>query len=441
MFLTIITFIIVFSLLIFVHELGHFWTARKFGVKAEEFGFGFPPRIFGVQILKGKKLEKISETEKISLEISESQTSNGGEILKEVVLDEKKEIDKMVFFKKFRFVQGSKEPEVKPGEEEMQAGTIYSLNWIPLGGFVKIKGENGENENDNDSFASRKIWQRAIMLSAGVAMNILLAAVLISFGLMIGLPQTLDDLTPQARIYDKKIQVAEVMADSPAAKAGLAVGDTIISIDKQDFANEEELQNFVAGKVGEELNYEIKRGQDNIDIKIAPEIREETGRGGVGIAIAVTGLVKYPWYLAIWEGVKTTAILTWAILVAFYELFKNLIIGHGLSADIAGPVGIAALTGQVAQMGFIYVLQFTVLLSINLAIINFLPIPALDGGRILFLIIEKIKGSPVKREVEAMIHNIGFSLLMILVLVVTFKDVARFGDSFRALWEAIINKL
>lgn len=438
MFLTIITFIIVFSLLIFVHELGHFWTARKFGVKAEEFGFGFPPRIFGVQILKGEKLEKVSETETINLEISESQAPDGREIVREVVLDEKKEIDRMVFFKRFRFIRGSNDPEIKPGEENMQASTIYSLNWIPLGGFVKIKGENGENENEPDSFASKKIWQRAIILSAGVGMNIVLAAVLISFGLMIGMPQSLDNLNPKAKIFDKKIQVAGVMVESPAEKAGLTVGDTIISVNNQSFVNEGEFQDFVAGKVGEELNYNIKRGQENMDLKITPEIREETGRGGVGIAIAVTGLVRYPWYLAIWEGVKTTAILTWVIIMAFYDLFKNLIIGHGLSVDVAGPVGIAALTGQVAQMGFVYVLQFTVLLSINLAIINFLPIPALDGGRILFLIIEKIKGSPVKREVEAIIHNVGFSLLMLLVLVVTFKDISKFGSSFKALWERII---
>ena len=124
--------------------------------------------------------------------------------------------------------------------------------------------------------------------------------------------------------------------------------------------------------------------------------------------------------------------------MAFYELIKGLVMGRGVAVDVAGPVGIAALTGQVAHMGFIYILQFTALLSINLAIINFLPIPALDGGRVLFLIIEKIKGSPVKRELETAIHNIGFALLMLLVLVVTFRDVARFGDSFKALWERIV---
>ena len=124
--------------------------------------------------------------------------------------------------------------------------------------------------------------------------------------------------------------------------------------------------------------------------------------------------------------------------MAFFNLIKGIFIGQGISANIAGPVGIAALTGQVARMGFIYIVQFTALLSINLAIINAFPFPALDGGRLLFLIIEKIKGSPVKREVETVIHNIGFALLMLLVLIVTFKDVSRFGDSFKLLWERLL---
>ncbi|MDD5071187.1 MAG: RIP metalloprotease RseP [Patescibacteria group bacterium] len=386
MFITIITFLVVFSLLIFAHELGHFWVARKFGVRAEEFGFGFPPRIRGIYKSKEGKWKQARGNEEISDAVD----------------------------------------------------TIYSVNWIPLGGFVKIKGENGEGENEPDSFASRKIWQRATILSAGVSMNIILAAVLISLGLMVGFPRVLDNIDVRARVSDKKIQIAEVLPDSQAAKAGFLAGDAIIAINGKKFTFEGELQNFVDGQTGKELVYEIKRGQEEMTLKAIPEIREETGRGGIGIAIVTTGLVKYSWYLAIEEGIKETALLTWAIILAFYELIKNLVIGRGVAVDIAGPVGIAALTGQVAHMGLIYILQFTALLSINLAIINFLPFPALDGGRVLFLIIEKIKGSPVKRELETAIHNIGFALLMILVLVVTFRDVARFGDSFWALWEKII---
>ncbi|MBA3047725.1 RIP metalloprotease RseP [Patescibacteria group bacterium] len=405
MFLTIITFIIVLGVLVFVHELGHFLAARKFGVKAEEFGFGFPPRMFGVYKDKQGKWKRVI---------------------------------------------GGKEVKDAPG-------TIYSLNWIPIGGFVKIKGEDAagdgsivggsrdtsedknscQQELEQDSLVNKPIWQRAIIMSAGVTMNIVLAAALIIFGLSIGMPQVLDGIHPKAQISDKKIQVVQVYPDSPASQAGIIIGDAIISINNVRFVNYEELQKFVDENQGKELDYIIGRDSDEMLIAITPEIRQETSMGGIGIAIAETGIVKYPWYLAIAEGVKTTVFLTWAIIAAFYELFKGLIAGHGLSADIAGPVGIAALTGQMARMGFVYVLQFAALLSINLAIINFLPFPALDGGRVLFLFLEKIKGRPVKRELEAAIHQAGLILLMLLVLVVTFKDVARFGDNFKMLWDKI----
>ncbi len=382
MLLTTVVFLAVFSVLVFAHEMGHFLTAKKFGVKAEEFGFGFPPRIFG-------------------------------------------------FYKnyqgKWRVVWGGR--EIKDA-----VNTIYSLNLLPLGGFVKIKGENDNSATEPDSFASKKIWQRAVMLSAGVTMNIVLAAVLIIAGFMIGIPQVLDGIDSRAKVIEERIQVVAVADNSPADIANIEIGDIIKNIDKVEFGNYVELQQYVDGHVNQELDYEIERSGKIINISVVPEVRVETNKGGIGVSITETGIVKYPWYLAIWVGIKTTFSLIWLILVAFYELFKNLFIGQGLTQELSGPVGIAVLTGQVAHMGFIYILQFTALFSINLAIINFLPIPALDGGRILFLIIEKIKGSPVKRELEAAMHNIGFALLMLLVIVVTYRDVLKFGDKFLSLW-------
>jgi regulator of sigma E protease len=384
MILTIITFIIVLGLLVFVHEFGHFITARRFGVKAEEFGFGFPPRIMGV-----------------------FKASDGT----------------------WKYVKGNKKVEAPD--------TIFSLNWVPLGGFVKIKGEDGESQ-DPDSFVTSKVWQRFIILLSGVSMNVILAAVLISIGLVIGLPQVIDDVGPQAKIANEQIQILEVLPDSPAQVADLKLGDVIFSVDGNQFTKYDELTAYLDSHVGQELTYIIKREDEELTKQIIPEVREETGQGGIGVAIAETGIVSYPWYIAIWEGIKTTVLLTWAIIMAFTNLFISLIKGQGVTADIAGPVGIAVITGQVTRLGFIYVLQFTAMLSINLAIINAFPFPALDGGRILFLLIEKVIGRPVKREVEAVIHNIGFALLILLILVVTFRDFSRFGDSFRLLWERII---
>ena len=269
-------------------------------------------------------------------------------------------------------------------------------------------------------------------------MNVALAMALIILGFMVGLPQALDgQLDARARISDRKIQIVQVMENTPAETAGLKIGDTIISINNQQFTAYSELRDYVNARIGQKLAYKIKRGPSVINENITPVLMEDIGKGGVGVAITETAIVSYPWHLAIWQGFKLTFILLGAIIAAFYELLKGLIFGQGVSADLAGPVGIATITGQVARLGFVYLLQFTALLSINLAVINFFPFPALDGGRVLFLIIEKIKRTPVKREVEGAIHNIGFALLMVLILLVTFRDVSRFGGAFKNIWEKI----
>jgi regulator of sigma E protease len=357
-----------------VHEFGHFWTARKFGVKAEEFGFGFPPRAFGFY-----------------------KDTNG----------------------KWRKVIGKK--EVKDASD-----TVYSVNWVPLGGFVKIKGENGEGEDEPDSFAGKKPWKRAIILSAGVIMNVVLAAVLFSIGSMMGIPKALDGLPEDISVRDKKIQIVEVLPESPAKEAGFRMGDILVSIEGNQFEDINEIQNYVDSNGDQELTYKIKRGDEIKTFEVTPEEMEGTDRQGVGVALVTTGLVKYPFFTAIWEGIKTTGFLLVGVVVALFGLIKGLVTGAGVGGDVAGPIGIAALTGQMADMGLVYLIQFTALLSVNLAIINFIPFPALDGGRVLFLLIEKIKGAPVKKETEAIFHNIGFILLLLLILVITFKDVANF---------------
>lgn len=386
MFFTIIIFLAVLSVLVLAHEFGHFITARKFGAKPEEFGLGFPPRAIGIY------------------------KSTSGE---------------------WKKVYGAK-------EVDDAADTIYSLNWLPLGGFVKIKGEDGEND-DPDSFVSRKMWQKSIILSAGVTMNIILAFVLISIGYMIGFPQAIDDNISGGTVVDPQIQVVDLLEDSAAADAGMKSGDVIKGIDDIKFENFEALQKYVDENIGKEITYDVRRGYDDITLNITPELREETGRGGVGISIVELGTVKYSFFRSIWEGLKSTIFITWMILLAFFGLIKDLIMGSGVGVDVAGPVGIASITGQAARLGFAHLLQFTALLSINLAIINILPIPALDGGRLLFLLIEKIKGSPVKRETEALIHNTGFILLMILILIVTFNDISRYSGAIKGLFSRIIN--
>ncbi len=385
MLITIITFVLVLSVLVFVHEFGHFYSARKLGVKVEEFGFGFPPRAFGIY----KKVDG-----------------------------------------KWATIKGN-------GEVLDAADTIYSLNWLPLGGFCRIKGEDG-SDKDPDSFVSKPVWRRLIIISAGVIMNIVLAAVIFAVGYMVGLPQGVDPNDKAAIVSDQKIIIVQVVADSPAEKAGLKDGDEIVSIDGNSFVNDGELREYTGSRPGQEAVYKIKRESgETADYPLT--LNDNKGKGEAGIMITNAGLVRYPWYLAIWKGVVTALLTMWMIIVAFWNIIKNLFMGHGLTTEVVGPVGIASMTGQYARLGFIYLMQFTALLSLNLAVINFLPFPAMDGGRIIFLLIEKFKGSPVRRDWEAAIHNAGFFFLIALLVLVTVHDISRAAGKFKVLWERIVN--
>jgi regulator of sigma E protease len=373
---TVLIFIIILGLLVFVHELGHFLVARRNGVMAEEFGFGFPPRIFGLY-----------------------KTKNG----------------------RRKLVWGSKEVE--------STDTIYSVNWIPLGGFVKIMGEDGDEKKDPKSFASKPAFTRTRILAAGVAMNFLLAAVLLSIGYFVGIPQAVDDAAT-GNLKNEKIQIIETIPGTPAEQMGIQVGDQIIGAVGDNnqiayFNTIGDVQNYINAKKGQEIKLGVKRGNETLDLTGTPRTDFPASEGALGISLVKTAIVSYPWYESIWRGVQTTVDLAGMIILAFGNLLWKLITGHSVGMDVSGPVGIAVLTGQVAKLGFIYILQFTALLSVNLAIINILPIPALDGGRILFILIEKIKGSPVSQKFEARAHNIGFALLITLMVVVTFRDVAR----------------
>lgn len=377
MLITIIVFFAVLSVIVFVHEMGHFATARKLGVKVEEFGLGLPPRIFGLQKI-GAKFKLIG----------------------------------------------------RKTEMTKDSPTVYSLNWIPVGGFVKIKGEGGEEAGSLDSFAHRPIWQRAVMLTAGVIMNVILCMVLLSVGFGFGMPAALDDVNnSQAFISKRSIQVLQLVADSQAQMAGIQAGDIITKVAGQEFDTIGALNVFLADKADQELTVEINRRGEKISKIVAIKKYSWTGGEvtGLGVGLIETAVVRYPWYLAVYKGVEATFVWLSAIVVALFLVVKNLISGAPTGVEVAGPVGIAVLTGQAAKLGFIYLLQFTALLSLNLAIINILPFPALDGGRVLFLILEKIRGRVVKPEWENLIHNIGFIILMGLVLVVTFSDVIKYG--------------
>ncbi len=365
---TALTFIIVIGLLIFVHEFGHFFAAKRHGIRVDEFGFGFPPRLFGVK----------------------------------------------------------------------RGDTLYSINWIPLGGFVRIKGESGNDAEDKDSFAAKGVGVRAIVLTAGVVMNIVFAWMLLSFGYVIGLPQVAEDLPGVARVRDARLQVMQVLPESPAAEAGFQAGDTVLEVDGAPIASVDAFREHTAANLDVPINVTLDRAGERQSFDVVPASLEGLSQPGIGIALVQTGMVSYPiWYAPI-QGAYAVYGLTTQILSAFAGIIVNLFSARPVGVEFSGPLGIAVITGEVAAQGFRHLLQFTALLSINLAVINILPIPALDGGRFAFLLMEWVRRGKVNRKVEIAAHNIGFSLLLLLIVVITYRDFVRYGD---AIWNAMMTAI
>lgn len=380
MLVTILIFFALIAVLILVHEAGHFFAARIAGVKVEEFGFGFPPRLAGAQ----------------------SRVEYEG--IKPV--------------RKWRAFFGNRTP---PNPER----TVYSLNWIPFGGFVKIYGEEGDGRGDSQSFSSRSARTRALILAAGVGMNIVLAMALFSGGRMAGLPTVIEEGMNETKFSGVKIQVIEVAKNSPVAEAGLAVGDTIRRMDGRDFKTIDEVRAYVDARRGETVLLEVLHDTIPKTLSVTPRRDPPAGQGPMGFAMVKTGIEKLPWYRAIPQGVKDTLVLMWLLLKALAGLFVDLFARGEVPADVAGPVGIAVLTGRVAKLGLAHLLQFAGVISANLALINIFPIPALDGGRLLFVLLEKIRRRPVPRAAEQRLHQVGFALLLTLMLLITVRDVLR----------------
>lgn len=365
--LTALIFIAILGLLVFVHELGHFIMAKRAGMGVEEFGFGFPPRIFGI----------------------------------------------------------------KRGE------TTYTVNWIPLGGFVKIVGENGDT-TDPSSFANKGFWARFATLIAGVTMNLILAWLLIAIGMTIGLPTIISEgvtLPSYAHAGPAQVSIIEVGTNTPASSAGLKMGDSIYKINGVEITSIDQAQTTTKANVGQPTTYEIKRGNSDFTKTIIPRANPPEGEGPMGVALSSVAKVSYPWYQSIGQAFMTTVGLIWATLTAFGTIIAGLLHHQNVGQVLTGPVGVAVLTRDAAQLGLIYLLQLTAIISINLAIINAVPFPALDGGRILFLIIEKLRGRKLPQTAEAYANAVGFMLLITLMVFVTVKDVTRYSDGFKHIFQ------
>lgn len=365
MFVTILIFLLILSVLVLVHEFGHFLVAKLFKIKVEEFGFGLPPRAFG--------------------------------------------------FKK--------------GE------TVYSVNWLPIGGFVRLFGEDkaplrqgSEGQAGGGSeklkvkglkraFFARPAWQRILVIVAGVAMNFVLAVAIISYLFsVVGVP------TP-----GKNVVVSGIIANSPAAKSGLKIGDTVEKINNVEITSAQQLVTLAKEHLGEKLVIRIKdKGLRIKDLEITPRKNYPKNEGPMGISISQNMLIKkYPWYEAPILGTQEALAESWMIASGLGMMVYQLVLFGSVPRGVAGPVGIAQLTGQFVQIGPYAILSFVSLLSLNLAILNILPIPALDGGRLFFILIEVVTGKKVNRRFEGYAHAIGMVLLLGLIAVITLHDLFR----------------
>lgn len=357
-------------MLVLVHEWGHFFTAKSFGIRVDEFGFGFPPKM-------------------------------------------------LTLFKK--------------GETE------YTLNWLPIGGFVKIFGENPDDENTNGpdkdrSFVNKPKWQQAIVLFAGIFMNFVLAWVLFSFGLMSGLPMSAGSAPEGVVLENTNLVVVSVMPESPAEVAGLISGDKITNISIPYSSNSadsisnpkpEDVISLVSNNPENEFTVTLLRGEEEKVFTLKPKKDPESGRALLGVSMDQIGIAKMPIHTAFIEGVGMTYFVTKGTIIGLYGLIADGIRGNGSLDGVAGPVGMVGIVGDAYKFGFAYLLSFAALISVNLAIINLVPFPALDGGRLFFLLIETVKGSRINPKIANTANIIGFAILILLMLFVTYHDVVK----------------
>lgn len=257
-------------------------------------------------------------------------------------------------------------------------------------------------------------------------MNFALAWFLITALFLIGFPQAVTDET-RAQAEETFVQVIGVGPGSPAESMGMLPGDRIVSVNGIPVGTTDEVRDIVASRKGTEIAITLVRGRETLSVKGTPRVEAPENEGALGISFTEVGVIRYPWYEAPIRGMKATWYATVSVLAALWAMLSGLFMGQGGgTANVTGPVGIVYLTKQMSELGIAYLIQFAAILSVNLAIFNILPFPGLDGGRILFVLIEKLKGSPVTEAVEQRAHQIGFLLLLVAMIAVTFRDFSRF---------------
>ncbi len=359
--LIVILVILALSLLVLAHEAGHFFTAKAFGMKVDEFGFGFPPEMVGLDVSKVKLPPRMWSFQK--------------------------------------------------GE------TLYSVNWLPFGGFVKIAGEaDGLQEpspadvSEDDKkhlYRFQAWWKRGLVLAAGVIVNFVLGWFLLSAVLAVGTPQVL--------------LVGGVQAGSPAERVGIKEGDLI-----KNFSASNPFINFVNAHRGEEVAFSVIRNGEEMKFKIVPRVKTNPGEGAIGVSLVEGGAAREGIFTALYHGLTLSVKIAGLTFVAFYDLVRNLLFHASLMEGVVGPIGIVSVAAETSKLGLIFLLGIIAQISLSLAVVNFIPFPALDGGQFFMVLIEKIKGSPLfSKQIEGHLNAVGFIFLILLIVLITFRDVAH----------------
>lgn len=308
-----------------------------------------------------------------------------------------------------------------------KGGTVYSLNLIPFGGYVKIFGENPDEESlspdAKDSFVNKPKIIQALVLVAGVSFNIIFAWILFSISFMTGFPSVVTEETKE-RISDAYVVVTDVLENSPAQEAGIKVGDQLVSLDGDEDISIEKIQNYIASHPdGFTLEYLRDKELNKTDLMPKDSIIED--KVAIGISMDMIGFLKLPIHKAFLEGGSMTIQALKDITIGLYTFIGQAFSGKANLEQVAGPVGIISLVGNAAQFGFVFLLGFTAFISLNLAVLNLVPFPALDGGRLLFILIEAIIRKPIPTKVANITNAIGFIILILLMVVITVSDVVK----------------
>ncbi len=410
----------VFGVCVLVHEFGHFITAKWAGIRVEEFGIGFPPRLVGFRKRDSGGWEVIWFSGRHNPEdtyVSQKQqpyTSAGSVVtaLPEAMKD-----------------YNAPYPYNHQIETRASDHTIYSINFLPIGGFVRMPGENGdindpEGNYDPQSFAAKSAGKRIIVLLAGVTMNVILAMVLFTIAYGLGEPTF-------------PATIGKVVPGSPAAVAGLQPGDTIVSVNGHPVQLFTDLQNIVTNAITADKNQhatvpvelEVRHAGETRTVSTTVHVRVHPpqGQGPMGVEEKIV-FVSSPLWQAPFKGIQHTVTVTGDFINQIAQM-----IAGAVKPQLAGPVGIVKITGEVAastpDLGWWPILSLTAILSLNLAIINILPFPALDGGRILLILIELLRGGKrLKPEREGIINFVGMAILLTLMVIITVNDVIHWGS-------------